>query len=126
MEVKREKKHNPRKKTNHFRIRMTIGILFFMYGRYQDPELLTPSAIDTIQRIAYGFYIILVVSFGAIAFGMYRYQREKVENKGKDLLSIIASCHMEFKISKNIYCDIYRIRGIFFTGFWNTSVSTRS
>ena len=34
-----------------------IGVLFVMYGRYQDPELLTPSAIDTIQRIAYGFYI---------------------------------------------------------------------
>ena len=34
---------------------VTIGILFFMYDRYQDPELLTPSAIDTIQRIAYGF-----------------------------------------------------------------------
>ena len=61
---------------------VTIVILFLMYGRYQNSELLTPSAIDTIQRIAYGFYIILIVSFGAIAFGMYRYHREKVENKG--------------------------------------------
>jgi hypothetical protein len=34
-----------------------IGILFLIYGRYQDPELLTPSAIESIQRIAYGFYI---------------------------------------------------------------------
>ena len=32
-----------------------IGVLFVLYGRYQDPELLTHSAIDTIQRIAYGF-----------------------------------------------------------------------
>ena len=60
---------------------VSISILFLMYGRYQDPELLTPSAIDSIQRIAYGFYIILIVSFGAIAFGMYRYHKEKVSNQ---------------------------------------------
>ena len=46
---------------------VTIGILFLMYGRYKDPMIITPSAIDTIQRIAYGFYIILIVSFGSIA-----------------------------------------------------------
>ena len=40
---------------------VTIAILFLLYSRYQDPELLTPSAIDTIQRIAYGFYITLIV-----------------------------------------------------------------
>ena len=28
-----------------------IGVLFVLYGRYQDPELFTPSAIDSIQRI---------------------------------------------------------------------------
>jgi hypothetical protein len=61
---------------------VTIGILFLLYSRYQDSELLTPSAIESIQRIAYGFYITLVASFGAIAFGMYRYHKEKVENKG--------------------------------------------
>ena len=48
-----------------------IGILFLLYHRYQDPELLTPSALESIQRIAYGFYITLVAAFGAIAFGMY-------------------------------------------------------
>jgi len=39
----------------------TIAILFVMFNRYQDPELLTPSAIDSIERISYGFYITLVV-----------------------------------------------------------------
>ena len=54
---------------------VTIVILFLIYARYQNPEVFTPSAIDSIQRIAYGFYITLVVSFGAIAFGMYRYHK---------------------------------------------------
>lgn len=93
---------------------VTIGILFFMYSRYQDPELFTPSSRDTIQRIAYAFYIILIVSFGAIGFGMYRYQREKVENKGKDLLSIIAFSTWNSK-SRKIFTATFIGYGIFFS-----------
>ena len=93
---------------------VTIVILFLMYGRYQNSELLTPSTIDTIQRIAYGFYIILVVSFGAIAFGMYRYHREKVENKGKDLSSIIALTTWNSK-SRKIFVATLIGYGIFFS-----------
>ena len=93
---------------------VTIAILFLMYGRYQDPELLTPSAIDSIQRIAYGFYIILVVSFGAIAFGMYRYHKEKVEIKGKDLSTIIAITTWNPK-SQKIFVVTFVVYGIFFS-----------
>ena len=49
-----------------------IGVLCVLYGRYQDQELFTPSAIDSIQRIAYGFYITLVAAFGAMAIGIFR------------------------------------------------------
>ena len=31
-----------------------IAIILIMYARYQDPELITPDSIDSIQRIAYG------------------------------------------------------------------------
>jgi hypothetical protein len=92
----------------------TIVILFLMYGRYQDPELLTPSAIDSIQRIAYGFYIILLVSFGAIAFGMYRYHSEKVEKKGNDLSTIIALTTWNSK-SRKIFVGVFIGYGIFFS-----------
>ena len=54
-----------------------IGVLFVLYGRYQDPELFTPSAIDSIQRIAYGFYITLVAAFGAIAMEFLDIIKEK-------------------------------------------------
>jgi hypothetical protein len=93
---------------------VTIAILFLMFNRYQDPELLTPSAIDTIQRIAYGFYITLVVSFGAIGFGIYRYQKEKVKNGGKDLTTIIAivtNCSR----SKKVFSTTFITYGIFFS-----------
>ena len=93
---------------------VTIGILFLMYGRYQDPGLLTPGAMDTIQRISYGFYVIMIVSFGAIALGMYRYHREKVENKGKDLSSIIALTTWNSK-SRKIFVATFVGYGIFFS-----------
>ena len=93
---------------------VTIGILFLLYGRYQDPELLTPSAIDSIQRIAYGFYITLVVSFGAIAFGMYRYHKGKVQGEGKDLSTIIALVTWNTK-SRKIFVAVFIVYGIFFS-----------
>ena len=93
---------------------VTIGIMFVIYGRYQDPGLLTPSAIDSIIRIAYGFYILLIASFGAIAFGMYRYHRGKVENPGKDLSTIIAITTWNSK-SRKIFVATFIGYGIFFS-----------
>ena len=92
----------------------TIAILFLFYSRYQDPELLTPAAIDSIQRIAYGFYIILVVAFGAIAFGLYRYHEGKVNANQKNLSTIIALTTWNSK-SRKIFVVIFIGYGIFFS-----------
>ena len=91
-----------------------IGILFLLYHRYQDPELLTPSALESIQRIAFGFYITLVAAFGAIALGMYRYHKEKVESKGSDLSTIIALATWNSK-SRKIFVATFIVYGIFFS-----------
>jgi hypothetical protein len=91
-----------------------IGILFLIYNRYQDPELLTPSAIESIQRIALGFYITLIAAFGAIALGMYRYHKGKVENNGKDLSTIIALVTWNSK-SRKIFVAVFIVYGIFFS-----------
>ena len=90
-----------------------IGVLFVLYGRYQDPELLTPSAIDTIQRIAYGFYITMIAAFGAITLGIFRYHKGKVETNGKDLSSIIALVTWNSK-SRKIFLSTFIGYGIFF------------
>lgn len=93
---------------------VTIALLFVIYGRYQDPEMLTPSAIDSIQRIAYGFYITLLAALGAIAFGMYRYHKGKKESNGNDLSTIIAAITWNTK-SRKIFLATFVGYGIFFS-----------
>ncbi len=91
-----------------------ITIMFLLYYRYQDPEIITPDALNSIQRIAYGFYIVLAAAFGAIAFGMYRYHKEKVEKQGKDLLTIIALATWNSK-SRKIFVATFIGYGLFFS-----------
>ena len=91
-----------------------IGILFLIYGRYQNPELLTPSAIEPIKRIAFGFYITLVAALGAIGFGMYRYHKGKIQGNGKDLSTIIALVTWNSK-SRKIFVAVFIAYGIFFS-----------
>ncbi len=98
---------------------VTIAILFIVYGRYQNSELLTPSAIDSIQRIAYGFYITLIASFGAIAFGMYTYHKEKIkEQQGKlalvNTFGIIALVTQTSR-ARNVFVLTFIIYGAFFS-----------
>ena len=98
---------------------VAIAILFIVYGRYQNSELLTPSAIDSIQRIAYGFYITLVASFGAIAFGMYTYHKEKIRaQQGKQaaigLFGIIALVTQTSR-ARNVFILTFVVYGIFFS-----------
>jgi hypothetical protein len=93
---------------------VSIAILFLIYSRYQDPELITPAAFDSIQRIAIGFYIILLACFGAITYGLYIFHREKVERKEKDLFTIIALTTWNSK-SRKIFLVTFVCYGIFFS-----------
>ncbi len=92
----------------------TIAIIFILYTRYQNPELITPDSIDSIQRIAYGFYIILLAAFGAIMYGIYLYHREKVEKKGKDIATIIALTTWNSR-SRKVFVMTFVGYGIFFS-----------
>lgn len=92
----------------------TIVIIFILYTRYQNPELITPDSIDSIQRIAYGFYIILLAAFGAIMYGIYLYHREKVEKKGKDIATIIALTTWNSR-SRKVFVMTFVGYGIFFS-----------
>jgi len=93
---------------------VTIIIIFIMYTRYQDPEVFTPDSMDSIQRIAYGFYIILLTAFGAITYGIYLYQREKAEKKGKDIATIIALSISNTR-SRKIFVLTFIVYGVFFS-----------
>ena len=93
---------------------ISIAILFLIYSRYQDPELITPDAFDSIQRIAYGFYIVLIACLGAITYGLYIFHREKVELREKDLFAIIALTTWNSK-SRKIFLLTFVGYGIFFS-----------
>ena len=93
---------------------VSIAILFLMYSRYQDPELITPDAYEAIQRIAYGFYIILLASLGAITYGLYIFHRDKVERRETDLFTIIALTTWNVK-SRKIFFVTFVVYGIFFS-----------
>jgi hypothetical protein len=93
---------------------VTISILFIMYSRYQDPELFTPQAFDTLQRIAYGFYITMIASLGAITYGMYLYHKTKVEKNQKGLSTIIALVTWNDK-SRKIFLSVFIGYGVFFS-----------
>lgn len=93
---------------------VSIAILFLMYSRYQDPELITPDAYEAIQRIAYGFYIILLACLGAITYGLYIFHRDKVERSEKDLFTIIALTTWNSK-SRKIFFATFVVYGIFFS-----------
>ena len=92
----------------------SIVILFLLYGRYQDPELFTPSALESIQRIALGFYITMIISIGGIGYGIYKFQKSKIENQNKDILTII-SIVTSSKKSRKIFVIAFIGYGIFFS-----------
>lgn len=92
----------------------SIAILFVIYSRYQDSELLTPVAIESIQRLAHGFYVILLVAFAGIAYGAFTYHGEKVAGRGRDLASVIALATWNFR-SRKVFAITFIGYGMFFS-----------
>jgi len=91
---------------------ITIMILFIIYARTSSFEI-TPDAISILERVAIAFYIILIMAFGAITVGLYRYHKQKaIENDG-GLFSIIAATTFNKK-SRGIFIITFIGYGIFF------------
>ena len=56
----------------------------------------------------------MIVALGGIAFGMYKYQKDKVEKQGKDILTTIAIVTSNLK-SRKIFVAVFITYGIFFS-----------
>lgn len=93
---------------------ISILVLFMTYSRYQQPEMMTPDAIKPMIQFSYGFYIILLISFGAIAFGLYKYHKTKISQESKGLLHIIAIVTWN-KRSRKIFLITFIVYGVFFS-----------
>ncbi len=92
---------------------IVIAILFLIYARSSSLEL-TIEAIAVLERLAIVFYIILLMSFVAIGFGLYRYHNQKVFENKEGMLSIIATVTLNKK-SRRIFILTFIGYGIFFS-----------
>ena len=108
---------NPKIKTND-RIFLVIGfivigIIFTLYSNVNDFSI-TPESTQAIERLAIGFYIVLLLSFGAIAYGIYRYHYRKSTENNNDILTIIAKITLNSK-SRKIFAITFITYGVFFS-----------
>ena len=90
-----------------------IGTIFLLYSRMNDFSI-TADSLQSIERLATGFYVILLLSFGAIGYGVYRYHQRKATENDHGMLSIIAKTTMDAK-SKKIFVVTFITYGIFFS-----------
>jgi len=84
---------------------IVIGIIFIIYSSISDFSITTDS-LQSIER--------LVMSFGAIGYGIYRYHQRKVIENDHGVLSIIAKTTMDAK-SKKIFIVTFIAYGMFFS-----------
>ena len=92
---------------------VVIGIIFALYSNIDDFSITTDS-IQSIERLAVGFYIVLLMSFGAIGYGIYRYHHRKSVENTNSILTIIAKVTLNSK-SRKIFVATFMIYGIFFS-----------
>ena len=90
-----------------------IGIIFVLYSNIDDFSITTDS-IQSIERLAVGFYVVLLMSFGAIEYGIYRYPHRKSVENTNSILTIIAKVTLNSK-SRKIFVATFMIYGIFFS-----------
>ena len=90
-----------------------IGIIFVLYSSINDFSI-TDDSIQAIERLAIGFYIILLLSFGAIGYGIYRYHHRKSVENTNNILAIIAKTTLNSK-SKKIFVLTFIAYGMLFS-----------
>ena len=92
---------------------VVIAILFLIYARTASLGL-TPEAVLAIERLAGIFYVIIIMAFGVITFGLYRYHKQKALENNGGVLSIIAATTFNKK-SRRIFLLTFIGYGIFFS-----------
>lgn len=93
---------------------IAILSLFIIYSRFQDSEMMTPDAIRPMVQFANSFYVILLIAFGAIALGLYKYHKTKITEDTVGLLKIIAITTWNKK-SRRIFVITFIAYGLFFS-----------
>ena len=110
-------KHKPKTKTNDRAFIIigfvVIGIIFVLYSNVDDFSI-TKDSVQSIERLAIGFYVILLMSFGTIGYGIYRYHQRKSMENTNGILTIIAKTTMNSR-SRKIFVATFIAYGMFFS-----------
>jgi len=92
---------------------VVIGIIFVLYSSINDFSITTDS-IQSVERLAFGFYVILFISVAGIGYGIYRYHQRKSMENDHGILTIIAKATMNSK-SRKIFVVTFIAYGMFFS-----------
>lgn len=92
----------------------SIAISFLIYSKYDYDAAITPSAVPFLERMALGMYVVLLLSFGAIGYGLYRFYKAKLAKSDNSISSVIANA-INNKRSKQIFIASAIGYGIFFS-----------
>ena len=92
---------------------LSIAISFLIYARY-DYVAVTQEMVPLLERIAVGMYVVLFMSFGAIAYGLYKFYKVKIAQGGNSISSIIVNS-INNKRSKRVFVASAIGYGIFFS-----------
>ena len=90
-----------------------IVTIFIIYSSISDFSI-TADSLQSIERLAIGFYAILLMSFGTIGYGIYRYHQRKAIENTNGILTIIAKTTMNSK-SRKIFVATFIAYGMFFS-----------
>ncbi len=91
---------------------LSIIVSFLVYAKNNE-IIVTPAAMPALERLAIATYIVLLISFGAIGWGLYRFYKAKTLDSDSTISSIIAKA-INNKRSKQILVISAIGYGIFF------------
>lgn len=92
---------------------LAIAASFLIYTRY-DYSTVTQEMTVYLERVAVALYVVLLMSFGGIGYGFYKFYKVKILQGGDSIFSIIANS-INNKRSKQIFIASSIGYGIFFS-----------
>ena len=103
---------------------ISLAVLFVVYSRYQNPEMIIPDAFDDIQRLAYGFYVVFAASFASIVYGLRAYHRQKLTESSKTGRMYTIAFVTNNSRAKAVFVITFLVYGVFFLQLqvhWSTN-----
>ncbi|NHH98853.1 hypothetical protein DYY66_0192 [Candidatus Nitrosotalea sp. FS] len=91
---------------------LAIAVSFFAYAKNNN-LIITPAAMPALQNLAVATYLVLLASFAAIGWGLYKMYKTKITSADSSISSIIANA-IHNKRSKQIFIISAIGYGLFF------------